>query len=720
MSATDVKRSPGGSTGETVELQEVDPFLPQHSCECQHTAYVKHKRKPDQTMENHRPWWRPKGWIRFSKLDRSSQSSSPSPPTSDGVHSPSPQRCHPLRNTEIHLKSNGKQAKPETILVPNDAGHSMETNALQSVNQKAAVEVAENDGGTSGAASQSRETWDKRIDFLLSIIGFAVDLANVWRFPYLCYRNGGGAFLIPYFLMLIFGALPLFYMELLLGQYHRQGPISIWKICPLFKGAGYCAVLVAYYVSFYYNVIIGWSFYFMFASMNPELPWTHCNNTWNSQRCWEMSFKEGNVSGMWNISNHSSAAIEYFERGVLELHKSSGVHDLGAPKWQLCLCVLLVYSILYMALFKGVKSSGKVVWVTATMPYVVLSILLVRGLMLPGSTEGIMYFIRPDMEKLTDTQVWVDAAVQVFYSVGAGFGVHLTFSSYNTFHNNCFKDCLITTSINTFTSLFSGLVIFTYLGYMASYQNMDISKVATEGPGLVFQVYPEAIATLPGSNFWAFIFFFMLITLGMDSTMGGLESVITGFKDEFHKLFSKHRYSREIFTAIIMLLSFTISTVNLTRGGGYMLQWFDTYSAGVSLLCSALFEAIGISWFYGIERFGEDVKEMLGQTPGLFWRICWKFLSPFFLVAVIISAIVFHQPLTYKTYVYPTWAELVGWAFAMSSVAAIPIVGVIVLFKQKGKTCKERFAHSITPITEHQMISTGQVTRFQVEHWFRI
>ena len=85
-----------------------------------------------------------------------------------------------------------------------------------------------------------RETWGSNLDFLLSIIGFAVDLANVWRFPYLCYKNGGGAFLIPYILMLTLGALPLFYMELILGQFHRQGPISVWRISPIFKGEACC------------------------------------------------------------------------------------------------------------------------------------------------------------------------------------------------------------------------------------------------------------------------------------------------------------------------------------------------------------------------------------------------------------------------------------------------------------------------------------------------
>ncbi|CAH1111248.1 unnamed protein product [Psylliodes chrysocephalus] len=133
----------------------------------------------------------------------------------------------------------------------------------------------------------NRETWGSNTDFLLSIIGFAVDLANVWRFPYLCYRNGGGAFLIPYTLLLVFGAVPLFYMELILGQFYRQGPISLWRICPLFKGVGFCAVLVSFYVSFYYNVILAWALYFIGSSLSSNLPWIHCNNTWNTDRCWD-------------------------------------------------------------------------------------------------------------------------------------------------------------------------------------------------------------------------------------------------------------------------------------------------------------------------------------------------------------------------------------------------------------------------------------------------
>ena len=99
-----------------------------------------------------------------------------------------------------------------------------------------------------------RETWGSNLDFLLSIIGFAVDLANVWRFPYLCYKNGGGAFLIPYASMLILGALPLFYMELILGQFHRQGPISVWRISPIFKGFISYHTLICYHIIRYFQV----------------------------------------------------------------------------------------------------------------------------------------------------------------------------------------------------------------------------------------------------------------------------------------------------------------------------------------------------------------------------------------------------------------------------------------------------------------------------------
>lgn len=598
-----------------------------------------------------------------------------------------------------------------------------------------------------------RETWERNADFLLSIIGFAVDLANIWRFPYLCYRNGGGAFLIPYFLMLIFGAVPLFYMELILGQYNRQGPISVWKnVCPLFKGVGFCAVLVAFYVSFYYNVIIGWSLYFLAmstTSSSGQLPWVHCNNTWNTDTCveqkddWESAFNQsyhvhnylprthanGTLLSMSdgisatgsNFNNQSSPAAEYFHRGVLGMQMSDGLNELGYPKWQLALCVFIVYVMLYLSLFKGVKSSGIVVWGTATLPYLVLTILLIRGLMLPGSLTGITYYLQPELYRLLDTQVWVDAAVQIFYSVGAGFGVHLSYASYNNIKNNCYTDCLITTAVNCFTSFFSGFVIFTYLGFMSHKQHKPISSVATEGPGLVFQVYPEAVATLPGSNIWAMLFFFMSITLGIDSAMGGLECVITGLMDEFSGFFKNRKWPRERFTFAVIGISFCVALINVTPGGIYMLHLLDTYAAGISLLCSALFECIAVSWFYGLEKFCDDVESMIGHRPGLYWRLCWKFVSPMFIIGVVTFALIDHQPLSYNGYMYPEWAEWLGWTLAFSSILMIPGMAIVQMCRASG-SFKKRLAYNITPLNELESTekNNGECTRFRLKHWLYV
>uniref|UniRef100_A0A674N9T8 Transporter n=1 Tax=Takifugu rubripes TaxID=31033 RepID=A0A674N9T8_TAKRU len=518
----------------------------------------------------------------------------------------------------------------------------------------------------------NRETWGKKIDFLLSVIGFAVDLANVWRFPYLCYKNGGGAFLIPYILFLVIAGMPLFYMELALGQYNREGAATVWKICPVFKGVGYTVILIALYVGFYYNVIIAWSLYYLFSSMTNELPWLGCDNSWNSENCTDPQVINGSVIG--NGTSYAkykiTPAAEFYERGVLHLHESRGIHDLGLPRWDLSLCLVVVVFILFFSLWKGVKSSGK---------------------------------------------VWIDAATQIFYSLGAGFGVLIAFASYNKFDNNCYRDALLTTSVNCVTSFFSGFVIFSVLGYMADKHKVSIEDVATEGAGLVFIIYPEAISTLPGSTFWAILFFIMLLTLGIDSAMGGMEAVITGLTDEF-KILKRHR---KLFTFATAFLTFLFALLCVTNGGIYVLTLLDKYAAGTSILFGVLIEAIGVSWFYGVDRFSEDIERMMGFKPGLYWRLCWKFVSPLFLLFVVIASTLTSSGLKYDEYVFPDWANVVGWGVAMSSMLFVPFYAIYKFFSLSG-SFKERIGYCITPEHEHHLVAEGNVRQFKLRHWLAI
>ncbi|KAH0619648.1 hypothetical protein JD844_000485 [Phrynosoma platyrhinos] len=431
-------------------------------------------------------------------------------------------------------------------------------------------------------------------------------------------------------------------------------------------------------------------------------------------------------------------------RHVLQLNESSGIQDIGLPRWQLVLCLFVVVIVLFFSLWKGVKTSGKVVWITATLPYVVISVLLVRGLTLPGAFDGIKAYLSIDLRRLREATVWIDAATQIFYSLGAGFGVLIAFASYNEFNNNCYRDALMTSTINCVTSFISGFAIFSILGYMAHEYKVDIQDVATEGPGLVFILYPEAISTLKGSTFWAIVFFIMLLTLGIDSSyvkfckpprfpsylsrgddddgddgnndnMGGMEAVITGLADDFQII--KRR--RKLFTFCVSFGTFLLALFCITSSGIYVLTLLDTFAAGTSILFAVLVEAIGVSWFYGVDRFSDDIQKMMGFKPGLYWRLCWKFVSPAFLLFVVIVSVTTFKPLTYDEYVFPPWANSVGWGIASSSMILVPLCILYKLLKAQG-TFKQRLAYCITPENEHHLVAQGNVRQFKLQHWLSI
>uniref|UniRef100_A0A8C4R0N1 Transporter n=1 Tax=Eptatretus burgeri TaxID=7764 RepID=A0A8C4R0N1_EPTBU len=557
-----------------------------------------------------------------------------------------------------------------------------------------------------------RETWGRKVDFLLSVIGFSVDLANVWRFPYLCYRNGGGAFLIPYLLFLIVAGIPLFYLELALGQCQRGGATTIWKICPIFKGVGYTVSLLSLCVGFYYHVIIAWALRYLVASAQAVPPWVNCNNTWNSPNC---STGPTLLGLDHSIVVKATPAGEYFEREVLKVQESAGIGALGQLSWELVLCLSAVLCMLFFCLWKGVRTSGKVVWFTATLPYLVLGVLLVRALMLPGALRGVQAFLTVDFSQLQNPSVWIDAAIQICYSLGVGFGVLVAFGSYNKPNNNCVRDTMVTSSINCVTSFFCGFVTFSILGYMAQQQGVSIHDVATDGIGLVFVLYPEALATLYGAWAWSLLFFVMLLALGLDSAMGGLESVLTALSDDV-PMFRRHR---KLVTLGCLFLSLLVALFCVTRGGIYVVTLLDTFGAGTAILFGVFVECVAISWVYGVDRFSDDIMRLTGVRPGLYWRICWKFASPCFLLFVLVISIVKFSPLKHNDYVYPTWANALGWTLAASTMAMVPGYAFYYLATTSG-SLKQRLAYALTPESEHHLVEKDQVRQFTKKHWLAL
>lgn len=172
---------------------------------------------------------------------------------------------------------------------------------------------------------------------------------------------------------------------------------------------------------------------------------------------------------------------------------------------------------IYLCIKNGVKSVGKVVYFTATFPFVILSILLIRGVTLPGAIDGIRYYITPQWDQLSNIDVWADASLQIFFSLGPGWGGIVNMASYNKFRNNTQFDSLLVPLMNSGTSIFAGFVVFSVLGYLSRMSGLPVSSVVAGGPGLAFITYPEAIAMLPMPQLWAILFFVMLYLLGIDS-----------------------------------------------------------------------------------------------------------------------------------------------------------------------------------------------------------
>ncbi|XP_014867804.1 PREDICTED: sodium- and chloride-dependent GABA transporter ine-like [Poecilia mexicana] len=532
----------------------------------------------------------------------------------------------------------------------------------------------------------SRPTWSRQIEFTLAGIGCAVGLGNVWRFPYLCYRSGGGAFLVPYLLMLVVLGIPLLYMELTVGQYTRRGPVhALATVCPLLKGVGIASVAISFIMCTYYNIVITWALYYLFNSFQAPLPWQSCNNTWNTPNCTDHAT---------NSSYSSTASQEFFKHKMLG--QTSGVEETGILRWELFLILILAWILIYLCIFKGVKSTGKVVYFTALFPYVILIALLINNVQLPGASDGISFFIVPEWDKLRSVEVWVNAAAQIFNSIGIGFGSLLAMSSYNSFNNNVLKDTLFISITNSLTSILAGFVIFSAFGYMSYLQGIPVSQLAVDGPGLVYVVYPQAFANMPVSQLWAVLFFFMLLCLGLDSEFAMVEVMVTSLMDEFYQQLIRIFKRKELFILAVCGVAFLFGIPCVMQVGIYVFQLMDHYTAIVSIMFLAFFEIIAICWSYGVKRLSSNMEEMTGQKPNIFFRLCWLVVDPVLITVILIFSIIQFRPARYGDYVFPPWAQGIGWVIALASIIWIPLGAIHTLWVLPGSLTK-KLKLSITP-----------------------
>nr|CAD7429474.1 unnamed protein product [Timema monikensis] len=539
---------------------------------------------------------------------------------------------------------------------------------------------------------EERGGWGNKLDFLFSCISVSVGLGNVWRFPYLCYRNGGGAFLVTYGIAMIFCGIPIFFQEVAIGQYLGSGGMTlVGQLCPILQGVGYATMTIVFFLDVYYCIIIAWTIFYLIATFVrlPGLPWQDCNNWWNTANC----YTSGTNATMNHTLHHihtTTPVEEYWEKRVLQI--TDGIENIGGMQWELLGCLTLGWAL--------------IIWFTALFPYVVLLVLLGRATTLSGADQGLMYYITPRWEELLGPGPWIDGATQIFFAYSIGTGALPALGSYNKFHHNCYNDALITCVVNTLTSLLAGCVTFSILGHIAQEQGTEVADVVKSGPGLVFLTYPEVVLTLPGAPAWSAIFFIMLVILGIDSEFCIVESFVTGMVDYWPEVLRPHRKKFTLGICVLML------ALGIPMGGAYVFQLMDFYSAsGMSLLWVCFFQTIAISWIFGANKFIECVHQMMGIRPNRFWYVCWVFFAPAVMVSIFVFYCVRYEPTKYgKSYEYPWWAETMGFMMSFSSMIWIPAYAIYYVVTSPG-SLKQNLLKGLQPnIKSRVKIPKGEKT----------
>ncbi|XP_028044072.1 sodium- and chloride-dependent glycine transporter 1-like [Bombyx mandarina] len=580
-----------------------------------------------------------------------------------------------------------------------------------------------NKGDANGRATQKttqdvtpdRAKWGRPLEFILACLGYAVGLGNVWRFPYLSYKNGGGAFLLPFFLMLIFIGLPIFYLELYIGQYTGLGPLKAFSaISPFFSGLGYCTLVVISIISIYYMIIVAWTLFYTIVSIGGNLGWGSCDNDYNTDFCYSGEYdrvcRENNtgnytdltffmrqcmsigeicersgfgplddkycLDGIDQVPWYSNitrvlASEEYYNERVLGRGDASWT-NWGTIQWHLVGCLFLSWVIAFLCVIKGVQSAGKVVYFTALFPYVMLTALLIRGVTLEGAVDGVLFYLTPTWSTLLEAKVWGDAASQIFYSFGVACGSLVTLASYNNFYNNCHFDAVFVAFANFLTSIYAGFAIFSVLGFQAQLMGVSVDDVAEQGPGLAFVAYPEAILQMPVPQLWSILFFFMLFILGLGSQFAGIEAINTAIVDQWPHL--RKNYWRV--TAFTCMMCFILGIPMCFSGGVYLLTLLDWNTASWAILLIGMAECVAVSWSYGINRAIKDLATMgmtLNKFLRFYWRAVWTVIVPFGSIGILAFIFSDWTAPAYEDYVFPLFADLLGWAVGLSTLVLFPV-----------------------------------------------
>uniref|UniRef100_A0A8C0T234 Transporter n=1 Tax=Canis lupus familiaris TaxID=9615 RepID=A0A8C0T234_CANLF len=546
----------------------------------------------------------------------------------------------------------------------------------------------------------------KKTKKTLMQVAFTIGLGSIWRFPYLCHRNGGGNFILMYFFMLLLFGIPLLYMEMIMGHWLRMDNIRVWKqLVPWLGGIGYASILVCILISLYNSIIITWSISYLGNSFDNSLPWNQCPLV-----------KTINVTDLSCLQTVSHQYFWYHTTLSASGHIEEGVESLVV---HLTLGIFAAWCLLFLIMITGLKTP-----MPATFTWLIpISLLLLNFLTLFQLTSGstlkltlkCLSHLHSQFSSWASLDLWRQAGGHVLYSLGLGMGITISFSSYKVGEDNYIQVASLVALVNLVTSLGHScveksilklknlikrgmlpqdakppedmlyLTTLDYLDWISKlpqylqYQVIHFSPSCSikmqkekfmEGPGLAFVAFSQVISLFPGASFWAILFFLALVIMGLSTSIQILEGIVSPLQNSI----STFRRYPKLLSVLICLGGFLGSLVFTSHAGSYIMSLFDDYLIPLTLVIIVTFQNVALACIYGARRVREEIFSDLGRLLWSFFIVLWCYVTLPGLLAL--TTIYFMQLYQMVPPYYIAWNSihpLYHWWYLQDHIASDPL-----------------------------------------------
>ncbi|WII94496.1 sodium-dependent transporter [Moraxella haemolytica] len=488
--------------------------------------------------------------------------------------------------------------------------------------------------------SVQRESWSARSGFILAAIGSAVGLGNIWRFPYVSYENGGGAFFIPYLIALATAGFPLLFLDYVVGQKYRGAPPTAYgRMVKSAEGVGWWQVLVCSVIGIYYASVLSWAGQYTLYSF----------------------------SQAWGEDTESFFFNHYLQNG-------SGLDFTFVPS--LFIGVVVVWAIVLFIMYGGIRKGVELVnKIFIPLLVVMFAIMVIQAVRLPGAVEGLNTFFTPNWAAMANPKVWLAAYGHVFFSMSIGFGIMVTYSSYLKKNANLTGSGLMVGFANSSFEILAGIGIFSVLGFMAAASGKPVAEVVSGGIGLAFVAFPKIISSMgDAGTIIGVLFFASLFVAGLTSMASIIQVPISAVEDKFGW---SHKKAVTIVGGISAIISIVLFS---TKTAITFVDIIDHFANNIGVVFGAILSIIWVTWLNRglLDKLIRHINGISSVKVGAGWSFVLTVITPISLIAALVLSLKSLLTEGYDSYNFITQL-IFGWG-----VVAIFAIGAMLLTKARG------------------------------------